>query len=173
MPLLPPDARREAVVRELHAAGRDDEEIAAALDVARSTAARWRARMGLRANPTPGQRAGRDRGVIADVLRLKGEGLSQDAIGRRLGLTKGQVAGILARAGACKPTGKKRPAKPREHRADTEAAPAPGWPQMRRCLGPCGRMRLTHRKEERMCGCHKGTRLYDQFEHALAGARMR
>lgn len=110
-------------------------------------------------------------GVHAEVLRLRAEKLSQSEIGRRMGLTKGQVAGILERAGMSGPAQGPRAVPPKPRKRGDDAPPPPGWPKRLRCLGPCGQWRTTYRASERMCGCHKGTRLYDPYEHAVAGRR--
>lgn len=162
----PPSPDKEARLRELHAARHANPRIAVDLGVSDTTVGAWLKHLGLASNFPSNPRAVRAPEAVAEVLRLRREGMSYAAVGRVLGLTKGQVAGVLERAGA------QASSRGRPPRAGIAPPGRPGWPKDLPCLG-CGTMRRATWEGDRMCGCNRNARVYDTLEHAIAARRGR
>lgn len=111
---------------------------------------------------------------LAELARLRAEGLPRPEIARRLGVGVNQIKNAVQRHGL-----------PTEAREREEAVPAAddyeairvahlrrrGFPKMTACLGTCGRRRMTHDPAIRMCDTCAGRGTDSPLDPAT-GARL-
>lgn len=99
--------------------------------------------------------------LVAKAVKLHAAGMTYAAIAGACGITKGAVAGMLFRAGACKrerPAAKSKPevaAAPRAPRPPPRLLPSGGLQPGLTCSWPAW-SEDTPRRERAYCGCQTG-----------------
>lgn len=163
-------AKRTEIVRLTRNEGMSRAEIARRLGTSPGHVRLVAKAAGLPLNP-PRARSVFPPAKLAELAKLRAEGLSRPEIARRLGVGVNQIKNAVQRHNL-----------PTAHRERTEAIPPAddyeairaahlarrGFPKMMACLGTCGKPRMTHDPALRMCDTCAGRDTDSPFDPATS-----